>query len=248
MGLFGKLFSSGSKSSAVDFSLVVADMHSHLIPGIDDGVKTVEESMNLITELYHLGFRKFITTPHIMTDFYKNTPKIINEGLAKVRDAIAKSGMPITIEAAAEYYLDEGFTSKVDNEKLLTFGDNYLLFEISYINCPDNLREMLFKMQVQGYKPVLAHPERYPFWYNKFEEYQNLKDTGVLLQININSLSGYYSPMARKVAERMIDNNLVDFIGTDAHGTKHTDVLKKTLQTKYLQKLITSGKLLNSQL
>ena len=238
--MFKSLFSKFSKgdSAPVDFSEVKTDMHSHLIPGIDDGAKTIEDSITLIKRLYDLGYRKAITTPHIMSDFYKNTPEIILGGLEKVRTAIANEGLNFQLEAAAEYYLDDGFMQKLENEKLLTFGNNYLLFEISYINCPDNLKEIIFQMQVHGYRPIMAHPERYPFWFNKFEEYRAFRDQGVLLQINANSLSGYYGYEAKKTAEKLIDHEQVDLIGTDMHNLTHAEALKRTTKEKSFRKLL----------
>jgi protein-tyrosine phosphatase len=243
--LFGK-FSKGN-STPVDFSTVRTDMHSHLIPGIDDGAKTIEDSIALIKRLHGLGYRKAITTPHIMSDFYKNTPEIIHAGLAKVRQAVANENIEMEIDAAAEYYLDDGFLDKLEHEKLLTFGNNYLLFEISYINCPDNLKEIIFRMQVMGYKPIMAHPERYPFWFAKFDEYQSFRDQGVLLQINANSLSGYYGFEAKKTAEKLIEKEWVDLIGTDMHNLTHADALKKTTKEKYFKKLLEQN-LINKQL
>lgn len=247
MGFSFKRFFSFSEKD-FDYSTIAVDMHSHLIPGIDDGVKTVEEAVALITELYSLGFRELITTPHIMGDFYKNTPEIINQGLRQVKEAIKNAEIDINIEAAAEYYLDDTFVKKIETEKLLTFGNNYLLLEISYINCPDNFKEIISKAQALNYKIVLAHPERYPFWYHNFEEYKKLKELGIYLQININSLTGYYSPAAKKIAEKLIDNNMVSFVGSDLHNKKHLDLLKYNTNKKYLRKLISLGTLLNQGL
>lgn len=239
--MFKKLFGWGKDDDSkgdVDFSGVVTDMHSHLIAGVDDGSKSIEESVQLVKELSDLGFKKLITTPHIMSDFYKNTPEIIFGGLEKVREAIKEACLPVTISAAAEYYLDDGFVQKLENEKLLCIKDNYLLFEISYVNMPENMMEIIFRMQVQGYKPIMAHPERYPFWFNNFDFYKSLRDQGVLLQLNVNSLSGYYGPEAKRTAEKMIDLELVDMIGTDTHAMKHIKALHKCTKEKYFKKLL----------
>jgi protein-tyrosine phosphatase len=230
-----------------DFSSFGVDMHSHLIPGIDDGAKTIDDSIAMIKELHSLGFKKIITTPHIMSDFYRNTPQNILEGLEIIREAVKNNGIPVVIEAAAEYYLDDGFLQKLENEKLLTFGDNYVLFEISYINSPENMKEIIFNLRTAGYRPVLAHPERYPFWYKHFDEYKRLKDQGVYLQLNVNSLTGYYSVPAKKIGEKLIDEKMVDFIGTDTHHSKHIEVLKKCLNEKYFKKIL-SAHLLNRYL
>jgi len=217
---------------------LLVDMHSHLIPGIDDGAKSIEDSITLIKELKALGFKKLITTPHIMSDYFRNTPEIILSGLEKVREAVREEGIEMELEAAAEYYIDDGFVKKMENEKLLTFGDNYLLFEISYINCPDNIEDIIFRMMVLGYKPVMAHPERYPFWYANFQQYQKFRDHGVILQVNTNSLSGYYGYEARKTAEKLIDSELVEFLGTDCHHLKHIEGLKRGLKEKTLKKIM----------
>jgi len=239
MSIFSKLFPKAEPPQPpIDYSTVVTDMHSHLIPGIDDGAATLEDSITLIKGLYNLGFRKLITTPHIMSDYYKNTPENINAGLEKVREAIANEGLDITINAAAEYYLDEQFIQKLNSPDVLTFGNKYLLFETSYINRPENLYSSIFAIQSKGLKPVMAHPERYPFFYDDFDEYKKLHDRGVLLQLNTNSLTGYYSPAARMIAMKLIDNNLVDFIGTDCHHTKHLDSLRHCQNEKYLKKIV----------
>ena len=242
--LFGRFQSRGP---AVNFSAAGADMHSHLVPGIDDGSKSLEDSVSLVRSLHQLGFKKLITTPHIMSDYYKNTPAVIMEGLENVKQAVAKENIPVVLEAAAEYYLDDGFVKKLDSERLMTFGDNHLLFEISYINCPDNINEVIFRMQVLGYKPIMAHPERYPFWYNEFDQYKHFRDNGVLLQININSVCGYYGYEAKKIAEKLIDNGMVDLIGTDTHHTKHIQALQRCTTERYLPRVLEMN-LLNKHL
>src|SRR6188768_2685273 len=177
-----------------DYSWVGVDMHSHLIPGIDDGSKTMEESIDLIKKYAAHGFRKLITTPHIMSDAYRNTPEIILCGLDKLRAAVKNEGINMELEAAAEYYFDEGFTKYIKEKNLLTIGGKYLLFEVSYMNAPDNINQVIFDIQIAGLIPILAHPERYPFWYNDFDRYHQFKAAGVMLQLNTNSLSGYYGP------------------------------------------------------
>lgn len=222
-----------------DLSGIGVDMHSHLIPGIDDGAKTLEDSVALIRYMHELGYTKLITTPHIMSDYFRNTPENINAGLDEVRQALKMEQIPVEIEAAAEYYIDDGFVRKLEEEPLLTIGkNNHLLVEVSYINPPDNVKEILFRAQVLGYKPILAHPERYPFWYRTFDEYQAFRDMGVLLQINLNSVSGYYGPEAKRVAEKLIDSGMVDLVGSDLHHMKHAASLEKVLYEKYLPKLL----------
>lgn len=248
MGLFDIFKKNKRLQIPVELSLLGCDIHSHLIPGIDDGSKGIEESVAMISELYRLGYTKIITTPHIMGDFFKNTPEIILSGLEKVKQSLKEENIPVELSAAAEYYLDFDFEKKLDEEKLLTFGDNYLLFEVSYMNPPDNLNHIIFKMQTLGYKPVLAHPERYNFWHTEFEKYESFIEKGVLLQLNINSLTGYYSIPTKRIAEQMIDKNMISFLGTDCHHLGHVNLMKEVVYERYLQKLIESGMLLNKTL
>lgn len=224
-----------------DFSSFITDIHSHLIPGIDDGSKTMEESIDLIKRYKTLGFRKLVTTPHIMSDAFRNTPDIILSGLDKLREAVRQEGLDIEIDAAAEYYFDEDFVKLIKQKNLLTIGGKYVLFEVSYMNAPDNILQVIFDIQIAGYTPILAHPERYPFWYNRFEEYHKLKESGSLLQLNTNSLSGYYGPEAKKIAEKMVDANMIDFIGSDMHGVRHMAALERTVNEKHLWKLASHG-------
>src|SRR5690349_18476422 len=115
-----------------DYSFLGADMHSHLIPGIDDGSQSMEESLELIRKFKSLGYRKLITTPHIMSDSFRNNPDIILEGLEKLRVAVKEAGIEIELAAAAEYYYDEGFSKLIKEKNLLTLNGNHVLFEVSY--------------------------------------------------------------------------------------------------------------------
>ncbi len=221
-----------------------ADMHSHLLPGLDDGAATLDDAIALLRELRTLGLRRLVLTPHIMGDFYKNTPEDIRAALARLQEAAVAAGLgDVALECAAEYYLDEFLGRKLaDGTEMLTFGgaQRYLLFETSYMNEPLNLFEIIFELQAQGYRPVLAHPERYTYLYGRFADIEKLRrDHGVLLQINLNSLAGYYSPTAQKIAEQLIDAKLVDFVGTDTHHLRHVDTLgRKTVATRYFRRLL----------
>ncbi len=248
MGLFNLFKKNNRLTVPVDLSVLGCDMHSHFIPGIDDGAKNIVDSVQLITEMHNLGYKKVITTPHVMSDFYRNTPDIILGGLEHVRASVKEASVPIVVDAAAEYYLDFDMERKLDEGILLTFGDKYVLFEVSFLNAPENLYHIIFKMQTLGYKPVLAHPERYNFWHTDFAKYEALIDKGVKLQMNINSLTGYYSPETKKIAEQLISKNMISFLGTDCHHIGHINLLKKAVYEQSLQNLIESGTLLNHTL
>ena len=241
--MFGSLFKRNKETfpPVSDFTSVVTDIHSHLIPGIDDGVKTMEESLELIRQFSDLGFKKLVTTPHVMSDYFKNTSEIILSGAEEVKKAIKEAGISMQFDAAAEYYLDENLIARLKKEPMLTIGDQYLLFEISYINPPDNLFNAIFEISVNGYTPLLAHPERYDYWYNRLDEYKKLKEAGALFQINVNSLAGYYGVAAKRTAEKLIDENMVDFVGSDMHGQRHMNSLYKVVHEKYFHKLMARG-------
>lgn len=224
------------------------DVHSHLLPGIDDGVKTLDESIEVIKHLSDLGFKKLITTPHIMSDYYKNTPEIIREKLAEVKNAVLNEQIEIEIEAAAEYYLDEYFYNLINEGKeLLTFGDNYVLFETSFTIEPLILKEVIFKLNSSGYKPVYAHPERYSYLHENNNLLDELIDQGLLFQLNALSLSGYYSKGVKKMAESLINKNVISFIGSDTHNMTQASFMHQAYSSKYAHKLNVS-KLLNHTL
>lgn len=246
MGWLSSIF--GSAQAEADLGQLRTDIHSHLIPGIDDGATSMEDSLNLIRGLHSLGYTKLITTPHIMSDFYKNTPEIILSGLEKVREAVKQEGIPVELHAAAEYYCDSNFEKSIDDKTLLTFGEKYVLFELSYLNLTENFETVTFKLQMEGYIPVLAHPERYPYWYQSFNKYEELRDKGILLQINLASITGHYGTVAKRISERLIEQNMVSFLGTDTHKMSHVDVFRKARKEPALKKLIESGSLLNTQL
>jgi tyrosine-protein phosphatase YwqE len=248
MGFLKNLFTPGKLSDPIDMSVLKTDMHSHLVPGIDDGSDSLETSVGLITGMMELGYEKFITPPHIQGEFYKNTPHIILSGLERVQRELKKQNIQVEIEAAAEYLIDDQFEMKYKEGELLTFGKKHLLIEFSYFNEHPRLKEFLFDLQIEGYKIILAHPERYSYWFGNFKKYEELKDRGVLFQINITSLPGYYSAEVKKMAEKFVDLEMIDFAGSDVHNFNYLEALERTCSERYLKKLVDSGRLLNSTL
>ena len=230
----------------LNFSVLKTDIHSHFIPGIDDGSPDMETTIALIEKMQALGFEKIITSPHVMSDFYQNSSEIILKGLADVRMELKAKNINMEIEAAAEYYIDYEFEQKIGKENFLTFGSNYILVELSFIQEPRNLFEIIFKLQLEGYKVVLAHPERYNYYTMK--EYEEFISRGVILQINFLSLIGYYSPQVKKKTESLINAGMVRLVGTDCHNMNHAELYKKCQTQKAWHDLVNSGKLLNATL
>jgi len=224
------------KNITFDYSSLIVDMHSHVLPGIDDGAQTPAESIILIKKMMALGIKKIIATPHIMADYYRNTAETINAALAVLKDELKREKIDIVVEAAAEHYFDETFEGRINDGKLMVMGDNYVLFEFSFISKPPNVLPVIQKLNELGYKPILAHPERYP--YMDIEQFRALREWGLLLQLNTISLTGYYGKDAKKLAEQLIDQQLVDFISSDMHHLRHAEAFKDALKMPYLEKLL----------
>ena len=221
-------------------------MHSHLLPGLDDGVRSLEEVGVIVERLKAYGYTKAITTPHIMNDSYRNTPEGIRAKLNEVKAFLAAAHPDFELEAAAEYYLDEMLMQRLaQKEELVTFGNSYLLFETNYLTEPYVLREFIFNATTQGYQLVLAHPERYHFM--TLEKAEDLIDRGVLLQLNLLSLSGFYGKPVQKMADRLIERQWVHLLGSDCHHPDHARALEAVIHTRSFRKAIELP-LLNSTL
>ncbi len=215
------------------------DIHSHLLAGIDDGVKSVEQSEEIIRHFQQLGYTKLITTPHVISDSYKNTPEIIREKLHELQHHLHKVNVDVDLQAAAEYYLDDYVFKLVEQDKeMLTFGKKHLLFETNFLTEPLNLKEFVFMATVKGYKLILAHPERYQYMYHNIDKAGDLIDRGVLLQMNINSIVGHYGPEVQSVAKKLIDRGWVHFLGSDCHHMQHAKLIGDAQAMKYFQKAL----------
>ncbi|MEQ8925068.1 MAG: CpsB/CapC family capsule biosynthesis tyrosine phosphatase [Fulvivirga sp.] len=243
------MFNFFKKKSDTHFKDLTTDLHSHLIPGVDDGVQSMEEAIALLRKFSESGYRKVITTPHIMHDFYNNSEGELSKIHADVVKRLAHERIDITFELAAEYYLDDHLNERINDPsaQFLTFGKNYLLFETSFMNEPFYLAEFIFKAKSRGLNPVMAHPERYNYLHSDSDLLQKLIERQVLFQLNINSLSGYYSKQVRKFAHTLIDKKLIHFVGSDCHNTTHFDTLSASKKTKYYTKVLELP-LLNRQL
>lgn len=220
------------------FTNSFVDIHSHLLPGIDDGAKDIDTSIALILKMASYGIKNFITTPHVLGNVYPNSTAVIKEKLAVVQKELEKREIKgISIQAAAEYMLDEEFSALLEQKDILVLKDNYILVEMSYFSAPINLYEVLFKIQLKGYKPVLAHPERYNFYHSDFKSYYKLKQAGCLFQLNLLSLTDQYGKGVQKISKKLLKENLYDFVGTDTHHQNHLALLPKIGTKKTLDKI-----------
>lgn len=253
------------------------DIHSHLIPGIDDGSPDLETSIRLIRGLMDLGYRKLITTPHVNSDRFRNTPEIILGGRDRVIGELRQQGLELEFGAAAEYLIDDGFTDKLaagpavsppqpDSRSspvgfspapdsrphlpvFLPLKDNLLLVELSFVVPAINLKQVLFDLQLKGYQPVLAHPERYLYFAGNKGWYDQLRESGCLFQLNLLSFSGHYGREVRALAEYLVKKKYVDFLGTDLHHPGHLHLLRHSPAVyKAVQQIIDLGLLKNPSL
>lgn len=246
------MFSIFKKKSAVnvDLSALGTDMHSHLLPGIDDGSPDDATSLVLMEGLQQLGYRHFIATPHIMWDVHKNDAGTIGNAHRQLQQAVQAKGWNTSIRAAAEYFLDDHFDALLaQNIPLLTIKDNWVLVEFSFIAPPRNLKETLFELQIKGYKPILAHPERYNYMVSNKEMYDELKDAGCYFQLNLLSLTSYYGKITNELAHYLIKKKYINLLGTDLHHQRHLDALRSSSSLMNgVKSLLDSGDILNATL
>jgi len=200
------------------------DIHSHILPGIDDGAKNAKESLELINEMKKMGFSKIIGTPHTYPGLYENTNKTINNAFKKLKGKIPKG---IIISYASEYMMENSLIEKANEKKLLCIKDNFVLVEMSYISAPINLFNIIYELQVNGYKVILAHPERYLFYFNKFSNYLQLKKRGCFFQANLLSATNYYSKNVSKKLDELLEKGMIDFVGSDIHSIRHINNFEK---------------------
>jgi tyrosine-protein phosphatase YwqE len=208
------------------------DIHSHLLFGLDDGAKTLEDTLSLVRQMRGLGFSKIITTPHIIQGLYPNTPSTILHRLEEVNIALLHNNIAFSMKAGAEYMMDHFFYENLKNAPLLTLKDNWVLVEMSYLSAPVQLYDIIYELQVMGYQPIMAHPERYLYYFKNLAEYDKLKKSGLYFQLNLLSLVGYYGPEAQSTAEKLLLRGMIDFTGSDIHHQFHLKSFEKKISLK----------------
>lgn len=222
-------FFTKNKPVLKDLTESYIDIHSHLLPGIDDGSKNFETTLSLVQSLQKIGFEQLVTTPHIIKNIWDNSRSGIETLLASTTEKLRQENINLPFNAAAEYMMDDSFSKLIESEKLLTLKDNYILVEMSYINPPMQLYDIIFNIRVAGYQPVLAHPERYIFYHTNFDEYNKLKKAGCFFQLNLLSTVGYYGSSVAKVAQKLLEKGMIDFTGSDLHHENHLRSFDKKL-------------------
>ncbi len=233
-------FCNNKNKKISDFSFLEVDMHNHILPGIDDGASSVQDSLILMQELKKLGFSKIIPTPHIIDTIYPNSQHTINNSYLNLTTNLDfdKLNLPEIVSFSAEYYLDSSFTHLRKNNQLIHFGDKNILIEMSYLNISQNVEEEIFQLQLLGFQPILAHPERYNYLQNNMNYIQKLVGMGCHLQLNLLSLVNHYGKNIRKTAKYLLDHKLYHWAGTDVHNLKHIHLLNQLLNDKMMYKIL----------
>lgn len=208
------------------------DIHSHLMFGIDDGAQTKDDTKTIIESMKSLGFEQAIATPHTTPLVWDNTKEGILAKYDEVLNVLPTEAESLQLRVASEYMMDESFLQRIQSEKLLTLKDNYVLVEMSYINPPIQLMDILFHLKSNGYEIVLAHPERYNFYHKNTEMYKKLKKAGCKFQMNLLSTTGYYGGHVLEAANYLLNNDMIDFVGSDIHHTKHIKGFEAKIQIK----------------
>ncbi len=247
MGLFS-LFNKTQSGGTDTPEYYQVDFHSHLIPGIDDGSKSYEESAEIISIFKKLGVRKMITTPHISMDYYPNKETDILNRFQLLKTEMTNAGMDMELEVAAEYMIDDAFRKKMEAGNLLTFGKKYILVELSGFQEHPDFSPLIFDLQSTGFDVILAHPERYSFYQSDRKKYTILKERDVIFQMNALSLTNIYSKEVNKTAQWLIDNKMIDFIGSDVHHAHQKHNYIKALSSTLYRKLQKTNSVKNNSL
>ena len=211
------------------------DIHSHILQGIDDGAKNISQSIQLIDGMKKIGFGKMIATPHTMAGVWDNSYENIKESYEGLTNKIEPGQSDISF--ASEYLIDSTFLENVQSQKLLCLKKNFVLVELSYLQSPVNLYEILFELQLKGYIPVLAHPERYSYFFNDFKAFEKLKSAGCLFQLNLMSTVGHYGADSVRIADKLLGEKMIDYVGSDIHHKGHLEVFVKPIRIKNLSEL-----------
>lgn len=227
------------KTYLVDLLEGFTDIHNHILPGIDDGAQTVDDSKRLLKSFGEFGVQNFIATPHIMHNYHDNDPVTIKTALAHLKNELIHDGLDhINIDASAEHMIDDNFEVILTKKQVLPLGGDYLLIEMSYLQPPINFDTAIEAIAHNRFFPVLAHPERYNFLHGRTRRYSEFKKQGIQFQLNMLSLGDYYGKEVSKIGIKLLEEGMIDFIGSDVHNMDHLSALKKITLSKKLVALV----------
>lgn len=227
-----------SKSNSVHKLFYHTDIHAHIMPGVDHGAADVDEALELIGAQQRWGIDQIILTSHVTETTFENNPETLASGFETLSAAMKESGNPVKIAYSAEYRIDPLFMEQLGKGQIIPMPDNYLLVENSYIQEPIGLDTLLFDLKVKGYQVIMAHPERFPYYHESMSRYEALHGAGNLFQVNLLSLAGYFGKAAKKIAETLAKNGMVDFLGSDIHHMQHVDAIDQYLHSSDYRKML----------
>lgn len=207
------------------------DMHNHIVPGVDDGSPDIESSVELLSHMADWGLERVFTSPHSTEDTYENTPQSLSEPFASL--CMATENIPVKLDFHLEYRIDEFFITQFEADNLRPLPGNYLLIENGFSHEPWGLESIVYELLNKGYNPVLAHPERYSYYAKRHRNrYSELHSIGLYFQVNLLSLAGHYGKQQRQAALYLLENRMVEFIGTDIHRPAQLPSIEKYLASK----------------
>lgn len=221
-GLLSALFSKGPSLTDLPFE---TDMHSHVLPGVDDGFRDIDHSCRAAAGLAELGVRNMILTPHIYPELYpENDVEFIRRRFSEYHDRLL-SASGVNFKIAGEHMVYEGFGETLDGE-LLVLPGRHILIEMSYAYESAGIDDVIFRLNCLDYHPVLAHPERYIFYSSDLKRIRRIVDMGCELQLNLLSLGGFYGKSAAHKAAAILEAGLYSYVGTDLHSLAQIDMLR----------------------
>ncbi len=244
--MFNFLF---NRKSRVEAKLPYStELHCHIVPGVDDGSASLKESIEICKRLKALGVNKILATPHCTESTFENTVETIEPQFNSLVEGLASEGVDLELHFSFEYRIDDNFLNIFNNKQIKPLPGNYVLVENSFIQPSWNLENTLYELKIQGYKPILAHPERYAYYVADKSMYTKLYDQGTLFQVNILSLAGFYGKGVQRTALWLLEKGYIDFIGTDCHNMTHVEAIEDFLKSKAYQKIKDQFKILNDTL
>jgi tyrosine-protein phosphatase YwqE len=234
MGLLGNIFRSKKEQVQLFYK---TDIHCHILPGVDHGSQSIEQSLDMLRAEKQMGIERVILTSHVTAITFENTRETLMDSFLKLKDAVTDIGLDIELALSAEYRMDEYFDKEYAADHLIPMPGNHILLENSFQQELMNLDDLLFDMQVKGYKTILAHPERYSYYSRRRKRYEQLHNAGARFQVNILSFTGYFGEEARESALWFVRNGMIDYLGSDMHNVKHAHIIMDYLNSKEWRRL-----------
>lgn len=232
--MFGKLFKRSKEQVKLFYN---TDVHCHILPGVDHGSQSMEQSLEMLRAEAEMGINRVILTSHVTAITFENTRETLTDAFMKLKDAVTDEGMDMELFLSAEYRMDEYFDKEYAADHLIPMPGNHILLENSFQQELMNLDELLFDMQVKGYRTILAHPERYTYYSRRRKRYEQLHNAGARFQVNILSFTGYFGEEARDSALWFAHNGMIDYLGSDMHNVKHAHIIMDYINSKEWKKL-----------